>query len=202
METGRIRQKIRTRQALLEAAWRLLSQGRQPTVAEVAEEALVSRATAYRYFPDRERLLIEAVLEQRLAASTPVAGDDSAQTSSDRVARVQQRLFDQVARNETLFRLSLRASLNEWMANKDKSRFVLRGDQRLALVETALQSERTKISPEDFERLTHALTTMIGLEPFIVLRDVCQLRQKRASEIMNWAVRKLVDAVLGRDITD
>jgi len=69
-------------------------------------------------------------------------------------------------------------------------------------VETALQSERTKISPEDFERLTHALTTMIGLEPFIVLRDVCQLRQKRASEIMNWAVRKLVDAVLGRDITD
>jgi len=199
METGRIRQKIRTRQALLEAAWRLLSQGWQPTVAEVAEEALVSRATAYRYFPDRERLLIEAVLEQRLAAAAPVPLGDSGETSSDRVARVQKRLFDQVVRNETLFRLSLRASLNEWIANKDKSRFILRGDQRLALVETALESERTKISPADFEMLTHALTTMIGLEPFIVLRDVCQLRQKRASEIMNWAVRKLVDAVLGRE---
>jgi len=202
MATGRIRQKIRTRQALLHAAWQLLSQGKQPTVAEVAEEALVSRATAYRYFPDRERLLIEAVLEQRLAASASIPREESGQTSSDRVARVQERLFEQVVRNETLFRLSLRASLNEWMANKDKSRFILRGDQRLAMVETALESERTKIGPEDFEMLTHALTTMIGLESFIVLRDVCQLRQKRALEIMNWAVRKLVDTVLGQNKPD
>ena len=46
--TGRPNQKRRTRKALLQAASRLMAQGRKPGLEEVAEEALVSRATAYR----------------------------------------------------------------------------------------------------------------------------------------------------------
>jgi AcrR family transcriptional regulator len=53
-----VNQKRRTRAALVEAAQRLLDQGRTPTVADVADEALVSRATAYRYFPSQEHLLL------------------------------------------------------------------------------------------------------------------------------------------------
>src|ERR1700716_3535650 len=55
----RHRQKNRTRKALLSAAAELVRQGREPTVAEVAEVAEVSRATAYRYFPTQESLLVE-----------------------------------------------------------------------------------------------------------------------------------------------
>src|SRR3979490_1537088 len=55
----RHRQKNRTRRALLDAAAELMRQGREPTVAEVAEVAEVSRATAYRYFPTQESLLVE-----------------------------------------------------------------------------------------------------------------------------------------------
>jgi AcrR family transcriptional regulator len=40
----------------------LSEQGHRPTVAEVADAALVSRATAYRYFPTQEYLLFEAAL--------------------------------------------------------------------------------------------------------------------------------------------
>ena len=62
-EGRRDRQKLRTRRALLAAAARFLSEGRQPTVAEVAEAAEISRATAYRYFPTQDSLLAEAPID-------------------------------------------------------------------------------------------------------------------------------------------
>src|SRR3954449_3567212 len=55
----RERQTRRTRRALIEAADELFAEGRVPTVAAVAERADVARATAYRYFPSQEALLLE-----------------------------------------------------------------------------------------------------------------------------------------------
>src|SRR6185503_648192 len=60
---GRPNQKTRTRKDLLQAAARLMKQGGPPTLEEVAEEALVSRATAYRYFPRVEALMVEAAVD-------------------------------------------------------------------------------------------------------------------------------------------
>jgi AcrR family transcriptional regulator len=62
-EEGRINQKRRTRVAVLEAAKQLLREGQLPSVADAADAARVSRATAYRYFPTQEYLLSEAALE-------------------------------------------------------------------------------------------------------------------------------------------
>ena len=59
---GRESQKKRTRKALVAAATALIRDGRQPTVAEVAEAAEISRATASRYFPSQEMLLAEVAL--------------------------------------------------------------------------------------------------------------------------------------------
>jgi AcrR family transcriptional regulator len=50
-QVGRVNQKRRTRAAIVAAAIELVEQGQSPTVAEVADAALVSRATAYRFFP-------------------------------------------------------------------------------------------------------------------------------------------------------
>ncbi|RYF89895.1 MAG: TetR/AcrR family transcriptional regulator, partial [Caulobacteraceae bacterium] len=47
---GRSNQRRRTRKDLLEAAARLMKRGAKPSLEEIAEEAMVSRATAYRYF--------------------------------------------------------------------------------------------------------------------------------------------------------
>src|SRR3546814_6420835 len=62
--TGRPNQKRRTRKELLQAASRLMKQGRKPSLEEIDEEALVSRATAYRYFPGVEAWLVEASLDE------------------------------------------------------------------------------------------------------------------------------------------
>ena len=47
--------KARTQRKLLAAAMQLVRRGRTPSVAEVALTAGVSRATAYRYFPNPAR---------------------------------------------------------------------------------------------------------------------------------------------------
>src|SRR5271156_7061880 len=59
--TGRVNQRIRTRRAIIEAARELARTGSDVTMPEVAKLALVSEATAYRYFPDLESLLHETL---------------------------------------------------------------------------------------------------------------------------------------------
>ena len=61
-ETGRFRQRRRTRAAIVAAATQLLRSGRTPSVNDVAEAADVSRRTVYQYFPTLEQLLIDATL--------------------------------------------------------------------------------------------------------------------------------------------
>ena len=60
---GRANQKLRTRNAIVAAAAELSRTGREVTIPEVARAALVSEATAYRYFPDLAGLLREAIAE-------------------------------------------------------------------------------------------------------------------------------------------
>src|SRR3954467_14521649 len=57
-QTGRTRQKARTRNALVAAARALLAGGSTPTVEQAADAAEIARATAYRYFPNQRALLL------------------------------------------------------------------------------------------------------------------------------------------------
>ena len=73
--TGRTHQKARTRNALVDITRTLLASGRTPTVEEAAEAAGISRATAYRYFPNQRALLVAAHPE---IDATSLLGDDRA----------------------------------------------------------------------------------------------------------------------------
>ena len=53
-------QKQRTRTAIVAAARELIKDGAAVTMPAIARAALVSEATAYRYFPDLATLLREA----------------------------------------------------------------------------------------------------------------------------------------------
>jgi AcrR family transcriptional regulator len=58
---GRANQKTRTRRAIVDACRDLVRAGAEVTMPEVARRALVSEATAYRYFPDLTSLLAETI---------------------------------------------------------------------------------------------------------------------------------------------
>ena len=59
-DTGRANQKKRTRMAIVEACRDIIRAGSPVTMPEVARAALVSEATAYRYFPDLPALVSQA----------------------------------------------------------------------------------------------------------------------------------------------
>jgi AcrR family transcriptional regulator len=60
-ESGRTRQKQRTRNELIASARELIARGgAAPTVEQAAAAAAISRTTAYRYFPSQRALLAAA----------------------------------------------------------------------------------------------------------------------------------------------
>jgi AcrR family transcriptional regulator len=60
-EGGRARQKERTRRAIVDASRELTRSGAEVTMPRIAERAMVSEATMYRYFPDLNSLLGETL---------------------------------------------------------------------------------------------------------------------------------------------
>src|ERR1700734_589124 len=57
---GRVNQKARPRAAIVRAVQDLARDGAEITMPSVSRAALVSEATAYRYFPDLVSLLLES----------------------------------------------------------------------------------------------------------------------------------------------
>src|ERR1700758_2314390 len=82
---GRVNQKQRTRAAIVAAARDLITGSTEVTMPAVAGAALVSEATAYRYFPDLASLLAEAMAD---TLPDPAEALAEVADSSDPVVRV------------------------------------------------------------------------------------------------------------------
>jgi AcrR family transcriptional regulator len=200
-QEGRINQKRRTRAAILAAAGELLEQGQRPTVAEVADAALVSRATAYRYFPTQEYLLFEAALEstrsdidRELDEDTPP--EDPEARLEMLIHALQQRIVAKEAAFRTMLRLSLEQSPEEERHGGEAAPFRLRGGGRVRWIEKALAPVRVRLEEPDFRRLVAALSLCMGIEALVVLRDVCALESSEAEEVLRWAARTLLRSSL------
>lgn len=194
--SGRPNQRRRTRKDLLEAAARLVKQGRKPSLEEIADEALVSRATAYRYFPNAEALLLEASFDIAIPEAGDLFHDDSA---ADPVARVQQvdtALHDMILANEASLRIMLVHSLQHAMGEGRESGLPARQNRRMPLIEAALKPVRHQFSSGALETLSKALALIIGTEGMVVIKDVLQLDDADARKVKCWAIRALVEAAM------
>ena len=58
--TARPAQRRRTRRAIIAATMRLLSEGKTPTIDQIATAADVARRTIYTHFPTLDQLILEA----------------------------------------------------------------------------------------------------------------------------------------------
>jgi len=199
-DQGRIKQKRRTRAAILAAAGELLAQGRRPTVAEVADAALVSRATAYRYFPTQEYLLAEAALNRIPAEVAAVLAAAAATDAAEaRLDALVQAIQDRTIRQEAGFRALLRLALDqpfddgEGPEGPEPSR---RGGRRIDWIEQALRPVWGRLDQPTRERLVGALSLCVGIEALVVLHDVCGYSSARAVEISRWAAQAILRAGL------
>lgn len=193
-KTGRWQQRRRTRKDLLEAAGRLLKHGNKPTLEDVADEALVSRATAYRYFPSVEALLVEASLDVAVPDPRELFDGKATDDPVARLDRVDAALHHMIAENEIALRLMLANALEQRAKGGGSAALPVRQDRRTPLIEAALAPARERFKPSDLEALTAALALVIGTEAMVVFRDVLQLDDDKARKVRRWAIRALVDA--------
>ena len=205
LRPGRANQKRRTRCALIEAAVDLARAGKTPSVAETAEQAGISRATAYRYFPTQEALTIDVALEviapamDRFSAELEhVAQGGAAENAADRAALVASSLEDTFWKGEAQVRMHLRATMDLWLASKkDRGVTLRRQGRRMPMIDAALEPLEGQLAEADLQRLRAALAIVVGMESMISLTDVVGIsNRQQVSDVRRWMVRALVEAAL------
>jgi AcrR family transcriptional regulator len=189
----RINQKRRTRAALVEAARALIAEGKEPTVAEVADAALVSRATAYRYFPMQEFLLIDAALDPSTALSGIAPSPDDNRSPEAQVDSIVAGLQQRVVENEDAFRSLLSLALQ---ASAQRDHELLRAGLRVQWFRAALRPWRRRLGARHHDRLVAALSLCVGIEALVTLRDICGLEPEEAKRVSRWAAQALIHAAL------
>lgn len=190
-DQGRTNQKQRTRRAIIEAAAELLRENKTPSVADAAEKALVSRATAYRYFPSQQSLLVELQADATQPSPDEVladVGDDV----EERVAAVIRALTRVVLADEPFFRTQLRVIQELWFARDGDTSMPVREGRRLVLIDGALAPVASTLSRSDLSQLRSALALVVGVEPVLSLRDVCRLSSRSIEEVLVRTGRAIV----------
>ncbi len=197
---GRTNQKLRTRAAIVEAAQTLFDAGTMPTVAQAAEAALVSRTTAYRYFPTQETLLTELVItadvdEIEKLVQSPV--DEAG--AQQRVLAVLEAFLRHTFAAESQYRQAQRLYQDQWLAAaaNGESSPMLREGRRTRWYEQSLAPLRAQVSKGEWDRLMTALCLLSGPEALVVLRDVCNIDERTARRVQKWAAECLLRETFG-----
>lgn len=171
---ARVNQKARTRAAIVRAVRELARSGREITMPSVAKAALVSEATAYRYFPDLVTLLLEAdqgTWPDPAEALAPVA--DSADPV-ERIGFAARLLLDGVLASESAVRAMIAGSITrpEIAARRPGHRF--------GLIDAALAPAADRLDPAALAQLRRGLAVVVSADALFTLTDLCELSRPDA----------------------
>jgi AcrR family transcriptional regulator len=193
---GRTNQKARTRRAIVEACLELIRRRTPVTMPEVAKAAMVSEATAYRYFPDLASLLAHALAEDW---PTPVEAFAPVEASSDpleRVAFATRFLLRGVAERQAVVRSMISATIAQpGLAGR------ARPGIRFGLIEYALApfSDAPEVAdPALLAQLRLDLAVVISAETLFCLTDLCGLSLEDAIASAERTARTLTAAAFAQ----
>ena len=196
---GRIKQKQRTRDAIVAAARAIVERGETPTVAQAANDALVSRTTAYRYFPTQESLLLELSVSMDIReVEDLVARPLDSTTPEDRLLEFVDLFNRHALANERLYRTGTRHYMDMWLAANragDDHPYTREG-RRAQMIADILEPLRATVPKADLRRVEAALCLVAGGEAIQVLRDICRLDADEALAITHWAADAILTAGL------
>ena len=154
--------RARMRKIMLDAAMRLMQDGRIPSITDVAEEAQVSRATAYRYFPTQSAL-IQAAVDEALGPILKWAS--ASEDAEQRVSELIRFSYPRMDEYEAPLRAALRLALDQWAllhAGKLAEKEMMVRGHRIGLLSSAVGPMRRKLGEARTERLTQALSLVFG----------------------------------------
>ena len=176
---GRTGQKSRTRRALVDAARAMVARGEIPTVDQAAVAASVSRATAYRYFPNHGSLLAAAHPE---TGARSLLGDDPPAEPAARLDIVIRAFTTLIVQTEAQQRTMLRLSLEP--RDADGSPLPLRQGRAIAWITEALEPLRGQLGDQALHRLVLAIRSAAGIEALVWLTDMAGMSRDEAADLM------------------
>lgn len=192
---------VRMRRLLLSVASDAIrAGGHVPSVSELAAAAGVSRATAYRYFPSRSKL-IAAVVDHSLGPVRSAIADDDSSDGVRRVERLFESTFGRLSEFEPQMRAALQLSLEhaalERAGRLDEEPY--RRGYRVERLRRALETLRPRLTRRHHELLWKSLSLVYGIEPYVVLKDIWGEDDAEVEAVARWMVAALVRHALGDD---
>jgi AcrR family transcriptional regulator len=194
--------RARTARLMLETAVRMMQDGVVPSVSQVAEEAGVSRATAYRYFPS-EAALVHAVVDEALGPILEWSSDE--EDAESRVDDLIGTSLPRIEAFEATFRAALKHSLEQWAARRCGIAGLeppfTRG-HRIELLRKAIAPLHPALPEASLDRLAKALSLVFGVETLVILKDIWNVGANEAREVALWSGRALVRAAIDEARSD
>jgi AcrR family transcriptional regulator len=192
---GRINQKARTERAIIDACLALIRQRQSVTMPDVARAAMVSEATAYRYFPDIASLISRALADDWPTpelALEPVARSDD---PMERVAFATRILLQGVADRQAV----VRAMIATTIARPDFAGRARPGI-RFGLIDYALSpfvATLEATNPDACTQLRQDLAIVVSADALFCLTDLCGLSVPDAIASAVHTARTLTAAAFG-----
>ncbi|VEJ55546.1 TetR/AcrR family transcriptional regulator [Pragia fontium] len=194
--------KRRKYNLLIKLALKMFEEGAFPSVSELAIEAQVSRATAYRYFPTQSDL-ISAVVDECLKPIILWRPEHT--KAEDRVEELLKFAYPKMLQHEGALRAALLLSLQQWANERliasqaevktevtEVKEKLVRGHRKqiLSLVTEPLREE---LPSELVEKVNHALSIIYGSEVFMVLKDIWQLDNDNVQSVTQWMAKAILN---------
>ena len=189
--------RARTYRLLLAEAMSMVKACRLPSVAEVAVRTGVSRATAYRYFPSRSKL-VSAVIGEGLA---PVRSTRTVAADAPLALReLFEKTFPIFKENEPHMRAALQLALEHEALQRAGllEEEVFRRGHRREILARAAASLRARLGAQGYERLLKALSVIYGIEIYVVLKDIWGASDGEVEAIARWMLEALLAAALAQ----
>jgi AcrR family transcriptional regulator len=170
--SGRVNQKQRTRTAIVDAARELIRGSAEVTMPAVAKAALVSEATAYRYFPDLFTLLREVLDGTWPSPAEALAPVERSADPVERIAFATERLLQHVQAHQGAVRTMISGSI----VRRDGA--AVRPGYRFGLIDHALaplDATLGRRDPAALRQLKQDLAVVLSAEALFILTDLCGL---------------------------
>lgn len=192
LEKGRVNQKLKTRAAILQSAKKLMAQKNIVSLEDVADEASISRATIYRYFPNVDILMTEASLDIHHLSPEELIEEMGSLDFPERISFIQ-RYYNQLAQDhEILFRRYLSAVLAASSSSKKK----VRGARRKEALIKAITPFKGQLTKKERMNMVNIASILMGIDPLITAKDVCGLDTEEAKATLEWGLEMIMKGLI------
>ncbi|OBU06249.1 TetR/AcrR family transcriptional regulator [Morganella psychrotolerans] len=196
----------RTFNLLINTALTLFEQGAIPSVSELAADAGVSRATAYRYFPTQSDL-ISATVNASLGPILTWRSD-----SPETHTRMEQLLafaYPQMFKHEGALRAALYVSLQQWAQDRSASaksqvndeKKLIRG-HRKAILANVVEPLKSQVDKDTLDKVIRAFSLVYGSEVFLVMKDIWKMDDSGVIGITQWMAKAIINQALSDSRAD